>query len=442
MRHLTIPSALLLVLTAAACDPLDPIGSGGDGGGSQNDPGDGPTNDPGNDPGEGGYVECEETITILDGVDAASPLPFTALDVLSVAIGEHTTPMTWGEGLDEPIAKVSFGPEAGASELTVDLAYGAGEIRYVASSLAGGGDDLYGECPDRLEIDVDVHMTSAGGALDESFTAPLAASVESIAVLRHTLELDALAGAFSLDEVSADASVGPLELEIGVTTDGLFGQASALVEVAVDEFIGATAMNVARWPGGDNPCEFGEAPLAPETDAAGFSAGEVLDHLAKIGAVELTWGSGDATSLAIDFDLLADDSLVCATITSGVLRIPTLAKVSSGDGRWDGAFAMEIRAEVLPDGGMGALRVEIPAPYAAQFEPEAFAAHYGLADVDLAGFDRGLLSFAADIDFSGELAIDGSFEIVGVVAHDCSPDALACEGDQYTTLEEGSWGTL
>jgi hypothetical protein len=440
MRHITIPSALLLVLTAAACEPLAPGGPGGD-------PGQNPDETPeGTDdgPGDAGFIECEETITVLDGVDAASPLPFTAVDVLSLVIGERTTDMTWGEGLDESLAKVSFGPEAGAGELSIDVAYNAGEIRYVESSLEGGGEDPWGQCPDRLEIDVDVELTSAGGALKESFTAPIAASVERIAVLRHTLELDAIHGGFSLDEVEpADASVGPLELELGVTPDGLFGQMTAIVEVQVDDFIGATWMSVARWPGaGESPCELGEAPLFPETAAAGFSAGEVLDHLAKLGEVDLTWGSGEQTKLAIDFDLLDDESMVCASITSGALRIPTLTKVSSADGRWEGAFPMEVRAEVLDDGTMGPLRAEIPAPYATQIDADAFAEHYGIADVDLAGFDRGVLSFSADIDFSGEPKVDGSLEILGVVAHSCPPDAGACEGDNYTTLEEGSWGTL
>ncbi|MCA9660974.1 MAG: hypothetical protein KC486_21715 [Myxococcales bacterium] len=443
MRHLTIPSAILLVLTAAACEPLAPGGPGSDPGQDPN-PDEVPDDGVDEGPGDAGFIECEETITVLDGVDAASPLPFTAVDVLSLVIGERTTDMTWGEGLDESLAKVNFGPEAGAGELTIDVAYDAGEIRYVESTLAGGGDDPYGECPDRLEIDVDVQLTSAGGALKESFTAPIAASVERIAVLRHTLELDAVAGAFSLDAVEpADASVGPLELELGVTPDGLFGQMTAIVEVQVDDFIGATWMSVARWPGtGASPCEFGEAPLHPETAAAGFSAGEVLDYLAKIGEVDLTWGSGETTTLGIDFDLLDDETMVCASITSGALRIPTLTKVSSADGRWEGAFPMEVRAEVLGDGSMGMIRAEIPAPYAAQIDADAFAEHYGIADVDLAGFDRGILSFSADIDFSGEPEVDGSFEILGVVAHTCPPDANGCEGDSYTTLEEGSWGTL
>ena len=93
MRHLTIPSAILLVLTAAACEPLAPGGPGSDPGQDPN-PDEVPDDGVDEGPGDAGFIECEETITVLDGVDAASPLPFTAVDVLSLVIGERTTDMT------------------------------------------------------------------------------------------------------------------------------------------------------------------------------------------------------------------------------------------------------------------------------------------------------------------------------------------------------------
>lgn len=148
-----------------------------------------PTPEPGIDSLDGG---CEEEITILAGVDASSPLGFSAAEVLEVAVGEHASPMLWGAGLSDPMVTVEFGPEAGEGKLTVDVAYNGGEVRYVKSTAKGGEefDGGYQECFDRLEVDVDVHVASSGGALDESFSAPLQAMIPRIATLSRRIAVD------------------------------------------------------------------------------------------------------------------------------------------------------------------------------------------------------------------------------------------------------------
>ena len=118
-----------------------------------------------------------------------------------------------------------------------------------------------------------------------------------------------------------------------------------------------------------------------------------------------------------------------------------MAAVHSGDGRWEGSFPMRVFAEAAEDGSLAVARLEIEAPYATQIEADAFAKHYGLSGVDLGGFDAGILSFGATFEVDGEsTAVDGHFEVLGVESHDCAPDANGCSGDEYTSLEVGSWG--
>ncbi len=421
MRRTTrlLTSALLLAATAG-CDGPEPAPWGGD-----------------NDDLYG--LECVEEVTVLAGLDADSELPFTGAELIELAKGEHVSPMVWGSGLDDGFAEVSFGPEVGEAELAVTISYGGGEVRYVKSTLEGQGDGGVGECHDRLEVDVDVHLSSSGGALDESFTAPLAATIARIAVIRHSLELDALGGSLAVEAVEPqDASISPVDLELGITTDGLFGGASSVVEIEGDGFVGATFMSYARWPGAEESCEYGRAPLALASPAAGFSGADVIDRIAKAGPLEISWGGGETSSLGIELESVGP---ACASTTDGSIELQTMAAVHSGDGRWKGSLPMRAFAEAAEDGGLGGVRLEIEAPYATQIEADAFAEHYGLSGVDLAGFDAGILSFGATFEVEGEeIAVDGHFEVLGVESHDCAPDANGCSGDEYTSLEVGSWG--
>jgi len=414
-------SALLLAMTAG-CDSAEPV--------------------PWGEGNEGLYgLECAEEVTVLAGLDADSAMPFTGADLLDLAEGEHSSAMVWGAGLDDSFAKVTFGPESGEAKLAVEISYGGGEVRHVKSTLEGQGDGFAGECHDRLEVDVDVHLSSSGGALDESFSAPLAATIARIGIIHHTLELDAIGGSLAVEAVQpADASISPIELELGITADGLFGGASSVVEIQEDDFVGATSMSYARWPGAEQSCELGLAPLDLASAAAGFSGADAIERIAKAGPLEISWDGGESSSLEIELESVGP---ACASTTDGSIQLQTIAAVISGDGRWKGSLPMRVLAVAADDGTLAVVRLEIEAPYATQIDAAAFAEHYGLSDVDLTGFDAGILSFGATFEPDGEsIAVDGYFEVLGVESHDCAPDANGCSGDEYTSLEVGSWGAL
>ncbi|MCB9703762.1 MAG: hypothetical protein H6711_17835 [Myxococcales bacterium] len=399
-----------------------------------------PTPEPGIDSLDGG---CEEEITILAGVDASSPLGFSVAEVLEVAVGEHASPMLWGAGLSDPMVTVEFGPEAGEGKLTVDVAYNGGEVRYVKSTAKGGEefDGGYQECFDRLEVDVDVHVASSGGALDESFSAPLQAMIPRIATLSRRIAVDELGGSLEITKLEPEnASVGPIDLNIGITADGLFGQAASTVEVVFEDVIGATFLTYASWPGGEGACDYGQAPIALGSAAAGFSGADVLDLVAKADALEITWGGGATTELALVLE--HDGGWVCAGTQDGALALRAMAKVGSGDGRWSGSFPVRVDGRPGADGSLESASVYIEAAYANKVAVADFEATYGLVGVDFTGFDAAILSFGGEVTPVGEGAtLSGEYEVVGVVSNTCPPDANGCAGDDTTTLEIGPWGT-
>lgn len=388
---------------------------------------------------------CVEEVTVLAGVDAASVLGFTAADVLDLATGEHVSPMTWGAGVEDDLATVHFGPEAGAGKLTAIIDYAGGEVRYVKSTPeASEYDGGFAICNDRLEVDVEVKLISAGGAFDEGFVAALRATTPRIATLVHDAKIDDLDGSLALTEVSpASVSVGDVHIELGITEDGLFGGASSVIEVHEDDWVAATFMSYATWPGGDSPCYPEEAPIALESAAAGFSGADALALAASAGELQITWQGGASTTLELTLE--HDGKAVCAVYQGegiGSLRLGATATVLSGDGRWSGSFPVQITGEVGEGGSLGGVRVFREAPYAATVPAADFLTSFGLQGVDLAGYDAATIDFGGAFSpVEGGASASGKVEVLGVIEHSCPPDANGCEGNTYESLETAEWAS-
>ncbi|XYI02744.1 hypothetical protein ACMHYB_24535 [Sorangium sp. So ce1128] len=142
---------------------------------------------------EGGCDEEAEDI----GADVASPLGFSARDVLSALSGERSAPLTWAKG--------------GSTTATLSL----GELvsaRFVRSQVAeGGGPEGSGpgatepaiavDCADHLQIDVPLAFSTEDGAFDESFAVTLRAAQVDAAGFLHKIDLEALQGSYEVTEV-------------------------------------------------------------------------------------------------------------------------------------------------------------------------------------------------------------------------------------------------
>jgi hypothetical protein len=420
----------VIVSTLSGCDDLP---------GDNKDPlGDGEAADNGG---------CVDTVTVLGSVDEVAALGFSAAQVLAVAEGSHASELVWGAGLGEGPVTVAFGPESGAGTLTVDVAYAGGEVRFVSSkpeeSEGEGLDDgaFLASCSDRLEVDVEVSVKTGGGALDESFTAPLRATSRGISRISREIAVEELAGSFALTTVEPDdAEVGPLEFTIGISGSGLFGGISSTVQLTDGEVASAGFMDVASWPGGASPCEFEEAPVGLDDAVAQFSGADALALIAAAQDVQLSWG-GEPTAMTL---AVTPGAVACAYDSgdwAGQLRIPAEIAVQTADGRWDGSFAVDVLATPAADGSLSSVIVQITAAYASTVAIDEFAAKFGIADVDLSGFDEGGLTFSSEYTpADGGPAVTGALTVLGVKLPMCSSEPGAgCEGNDYTELDMATW---
>jgi hypothetical protein len=385
---------------------------------------------------------CVDEVTVLAGVEEASALGFSAADVLAVAAGSHASPMVWSGGLDDGPLNVAFGPEAGAGELTVGVTYNGGEVRFVKSVPEDNGyDGGFAECSDRLEVDVDVAVDSAGGGFAEQFTAPLRATSRGIGRISHEIALDAFAGSFAVDALEPDnAVVDEVMLEIGISGSGLFGGASMMVQIDDGEVVGAGFIPVASWPAADSACDF-EAPIGLDAAVALFSGDDALALVAAAGPLSLQWAGAEPTEMTL---ALTPGAVACATDSgseAGALRIPASAQVVTADGRWDGSFAVELYAAPAADGSLASVRLGVPAAYASTVDAAQFEASFGLADVDLSGFDGGGLDFSGEFTpAQGGATAHGQVTVLAVNHHMCSNEPGApCEGDDIQELDMATW---
>jgi hypothetical protein len=399
-----------------------------------------------------GGGECVETVTVLADIDAVSALGFAPAELLALAAGEHSSEMVWGTGIKDSIATVSFGPESGAGMLTATITHKGGEARYIASKLKDSGvwDGGGASCEDRVEIDVEVTLASAGGALMESFVAPLRGSTAKVATVHHEIELMDLGGKLELTQVEPEqVRVGAMQIELGISEGGLFGGASSTVEVPLGDSVAATFMTYATWPGGDSPCEPGEAVLPLEGSIADFSGADALALVGAAVPLQITWQGGEPVELS--FALSHDGESVCGRYEGdyegtglGALRFGAELMVASGDGKWMGSFPVQVTAQPDAGGKLGSVSIGIYAAYANSVAAAEFAEIYGLSEPKLADYDRGILDFGGTFTPAGDSATaDGTLKIVGVTEVPCPPDPSGgCMGDDYTDLASAAWGTL
>jgi hypothetical protein len=133
--------------------------------------------------------QCPEQRTPL-ALSEASPLGFSAADVLSFAEGEHVTTIEW-QPLDIP-----YGPESGKGELTLSVE-NLGHARYVDR-----GENAC--CFPAVQVDVRVTLRTSGGALGESFVTVLEAHGADGAWLQMLIE-PPLGGSLSFDQQALGA---------------------------------------------------------------------------------------------------------------------------------------------------------------------------------------------------------------------------------------------
>jgi hypothetical protein len=224
------------------CDPKDggqPPDEAGDastgGDDSGDDAGSGPSNDTSEGPGGAG---CLESVTVLEP-DAVAPLGFSAEAMLEGKVGTRKSELVFANeptNLSSEIAGRVF-------PLEVTLAWAGGEVRWIESEPDpdwdwGGQLGGFPECLDRFEVDVEVHLVTEGGELDEHVETTLLARnidrAELVGSPRITTGADLsleLQGSLDPNTLFDDPDVEVMGLFIGATWYEDLAGGSLLVEI-------------------------------------------------------------------------------------------------------------------------------------------------------------------------------------------------------------------
>jgi len=199
----------------------------------------------------------------LPSLDTPSELGFSAAEVLTAFAGDIVTPIEWRNGpIDVSGGLLGFGPEQGAGELTISLAYDGGELRQalLATGMADAQDEPVANqdgpvsstfapnCRPHLSIELPVTLTTQGGALAETVDTLLMASAADSLELQIWLPLDELAGDLVIDELPVDGAVDMLRISTLVDTDGARGSIDALLMLPGEGDETLQFVTLGSWP--------------------------------------------------------------------------------------------------------------------------------------------------------------------------------------------------
>lgn len=197
-------------------------------------------------PGEVPDFSCRDEQTVV-ALGDASALGFSGADVLAMALGTHRARLAWNAAPQV----ITFGPEAGESEIALSVEYRDGPVHLLRAKQGTQTGPELGCQPDRIAVEVTVHLTTAGGALAETFTTSLLASAPNRARLSSALAIDELAGAFLVDVPASYRAVTlsvNAELAPGSFTGTLGGTVESRPSSDPNGSASAIFVEYARWP--------------------------------------------------------------------------------------------------------------------------------------------------------------------------------------------------
>jgi hypothetical protein len=119
-----------------------------------------------------------------------SPLGFSADQALALVADPHHATFSWQQA-----SGLTYGPETGTGEVTVEIA-ASGGARFARVDAARSTAD----CEDHVRIPVSVALVTAGGALDEVFSANLVAATADEAAITQSVPSASLRGALAFTE--------------------------------------------------------------------------------------------------------------------------------------------------------------------------------------------------------------------------------------------------
>jgi hypothetical protein len=297
---------------------------------------------------------CSPVVRRIEHVDEPTELGFSAIDVLGHVTGASASPLVWLEPRRNEQYTLVYGPERGASNLSLSVKAAPGEILYRYRVPVDGAPEET-ECErGRLEIPVEVTLQSQSGALDETFATTLEAEEPFRGSFSKSFAPGALAGGLQFSELSSldperSFVLGPLTLEVVLWQGGSQGSLRA----RVDSRHAAESKKwrpmpepapepdaLALWPS-VGACEEPFQHLPSDAKLIGFSARDVLAALAARGNPELEWSDGSATLLRLEFAQLPAG--LCQA-PGDSLQFDAAVRVRTDDGRLDTRFPVRVVA--------------------------------------------------------------------------------------------------
>jgi hypothetical protein len=324
---------------------------------------------------------CAPALARVSSVDEATPLGFTAVDVLARLSGPRSSALDWLEAASSEEYLIEYGPERGRSTLDLDVRLADGPILHRYRTPVLGAPEGT-ECDaGALEIPVEVTLRSAGQALDERFEATLEARVPYRARLTKTFAPGSLAGGLELDKVrSLDPArtfeLGALTLDAVLWPGGSMGSLAARVdahhatparELRPPPDPAEQPRSIATWPSGRD-CPGEEKALPIDAPVLGFSAADVLERLARGGPRQLALVGGTSTPVHVELAQVVDTEL-CQDVTDS-LRFAVKLRAKSEDGSVD--EVLQVRVQASDEGGdVGEITLATDDPDAAQLAQPA-----------------------------------------------------------------------
>jgi hypothetical protein len=406
-----------------------------------------------------GSERCDEVRREL-ALGESTSLGVTARDVLDLASGEHRETLAW---LVSPNG-VAYGPESGTGEITI-VVEPRGGARFIERTPKGQGSDreevgidLFtpeDQCPDAIEVDVRLHILTAGGALDETLDTTLDATSGELVVGNVRLPTDGLAGSFEVHmpvPAGFELSKAPeLILTLGISAYGAVGELGVVSEIRSTDgaVAGQTGVpRLAHFPA-ENFC--GSSAISVERDQVirGISIQGVLDRLNAQSPASLTPGGA---ALSLEFSTSAERMCVLLGAPKDAplpVEFPGRVRLSAPDENIEGSIVVSFAAEAL-DGQLVSVSANANAFANDPVEAAALASDFAIQEpLDLSRYDGGAFEFATTSESSA--GVSGVLRAYGLLEPDCAnqtPVATpgggmsspGCAGTERIELWGFTWG--
>jgi hypothetical protein len=415
-------------------------------------------------PNDGGPTEngngelCDQSERALD-LDETTSLGVSANDLLSWVSGEHREALAWQDSAG------SFGPEHGRSEITLEIGpLGARFIDRRAKERTDNGEEggptialaeigTYGDpCADSIALDVRLHLSTSGGALDETLDATLEAKAPDFVTGQLGLPLDTLNGSFE-----AEVPVPPgfvvhgtprLVLSLGVSEYGSTGELGLSSEFRSTDGQAAAQGGVgvlARFPA-DNFCGTSSISIAADQTLRGLSMASVLERLNTASPAAL-----DGSSATLQLEFASQTARVCVALDApldqpAALEFPGTVRLRSSDQRIDGTFPVQLSGEAT-SGALHSSRAEASEYLLDPARATAAARGYAIrAPLDFSEYDGGAFQFSTEVTDTEAV---GALQAFGLDQADCvtnppppDPDgngSPGCSGTERIPIWGASW---